>query len=117
MGLSEREQKLLEELERNLLAEDKGFESRVRAVDSSNKSAGKLVAGVLITLFGLGLLIFAVVLQVAFFGAAAFVVMLIGLTVASANFRLPEIKLPTTENGQPGRNFFEDRWDRRFGDQ
>ena len=117
MGLSEREQKLLEELERNLLAEDKSFGARVKSVDSANKSAGKLVAGVLITLLGLGLLVFAVVLQVAFFGAAAFVVMLIGLILASANFRVPEIKLPTTENGQSGRNFFEDRWDRRFGDQ
>lgn len=117
MGLSEREQKLLEELERNLLAEDKGFESRVRAVDSVNRSAGKLVAGVLITLVGLGLLVFAVMLQVAFFGVAAFLVMLIGLLIASANFRLPELKLPTPQTGQDRKSFFEDRWDKRFGDQ
>lgn len=116
MGLSEQEKKLLEELERNLMAEDKGFESRVRAVDSTNRSAGKLVGGVLILLIGLGLLVFSVMLQVAFFGVAAFLVMLIGLVIASANFRLPDIKLEAP-TGADRKNYFEDRWNRRFGDQ
>ncbi|MFM1784837.1 MAG: hypothetical protein RLZZ579_1114 [Actinomycetota bacterium] len=117
MGLSEQEKKLLEELERNLMSEDKDFESRVRAVDSTNKSAGKLVAGVLIMLVGLGLMVFAVMLQVAFFGVAAFLVMLVGLVIASANFRLPELKLEAPTAGPDRKNYFEDRWDRRFGDQ
>lgn len=116
MGLSEQEKKLLEELERNLMAEDKGFESRVRAVDSTNRSAGKLVGGVLILLVGLGLLVFSVMLQVAFFGVAAFLVMLIGLVIASANFQLPEIKLDAP-NSADRKSYFEDRWNRRFGDQ
>ena len=112
MALSKREQKLLEEMERNLLQEDAGFASKVRSVGSSNKSAGKLVGGVLVTLVGLGLLIFSVVLQVAFFGVVAFVVMLIGLVIASSNFQLPE--LPNLSDRPKGKNYFEDRWNQRF---
>lgn len=112
MALSEREQKLLEEMERNLLQEDTSFAKKVKEVSSSNKSAGKLVGGVIVTLMGLGLLIFAAALQVAFFGVVAFLVMVIGLVIASANFRLPE--LPNIPKGQGGTSFFEDRWNQRF---
>ena len=115
MALSEREQKLLEEMERNLMQEDASFASKVKAVGSSNKSAGKLVAGVLVTLVGLGLLIFAVALQVAFFGVVAFLVMVIGLVVASSNFQLPE--LPAMPKSNRGPNFFEDRWNQRFNNE
>ncbi len=52
MALSEREQRLLEEMERNL-REDPQFASKVSAVDSANKSSGKLVGGVLLTLIGI----------------------------------------------------------------
>mgnify|MGYP001097286307 CR=1 FL=1 len=112
MALSEREQKLLEEMERNLLQEDASFASKVDAVGSSNKSAGKLVLGVIVTIIGLGLLVFSVALQVAFFGVVAFAVMLIGLIVASSNFKLPE--LPKLPDGSGGKNYFEDRWNQRF---
>lgn len=112
MALSEREQKLLEEMERNLLQEDATFAKKVKEVSSSNKSAGKLVGGVIVTLTGLGLLIFAVALQVAFFGVVAFLVMVIGLVIASANFKLPE--LPNLPKGERGSSFFEDRWNQRF---
>jgi len=112
MALSEREQKLLEEMERNLLQEDAGFANKVRSVGAANKSAGKLVGGVLITIMGLGLLLFSVALQVAFFGVVAFIVMLIGLVIASSNFQLPE--LPNLADKQKSANYFEDRWNQRF---
>jgi uncharacterized membrane protein len=112
MALSEREQKLLEEMERNLLSEDAQFAKSIRTASSSNQSAGKLVAGVLTLLAGIGLLITAVMLQVAFFGVVAFLVMLIGLVVASANFRLPA--LPEIDP-KSKTSFFEDRWNQRFG--
>ena len=43
MGLSEREQKLLEEMERNLMAQDAEFAKTISKTTSSNQSAGKLV--------------------------------------------------------------------------
>jgi len=112
MALSERERKLLEEMERNLIEEDASFANKVREVGSSNKDGRKLVLGVIVTLIGLGLLVFAVILQVAFFGVAAFMVMVIGLVTASSNFRLPNIQGGPKEprNG----SFFEDRWNQRF---
>ena len=57
MALSEREQKLLEEMERNLLAQDADLAKALRGPGDSNRSAGRLVAGVLVFLVGLGFLI------------------------------------------------------------
>jgi hypothetical protein len=69
---------------------------------------------VLILLSGVGLLVLSVALQVAFFGVIAFLVMVIGLVIASANFRLPE--LPAA--GEKSKtNYFEDRWNQRFGNE
>ena len=111
MALSEHEQRMLEEMERSLLKEDASLASKVSQVGSTNRSAGKLIAGVLTMIAGLGLLVFAVAIQVAFFGVVAFLVMVMGLVVASSNFRLPE--LPTPGANRSG-SFFEDRWNQRF---
>lgn len=110
MPLSEHEQRMLEEMERNLLQEDASLAAKVGQIGSHNKSAGKLVAGVLTMLMGVGLLIFAVIIQFALFGVVAFLVMVSGLVVASANFRLPELPKGT----QRPPSYFEDRWNQRF---
>ena len=111
MALSDREQKLLEEMERNLMQEDASFAKSVASVSAGNRSAGKLVAGVMVMLIGVVLLVLAAVLQVAFFGVVAFTVMVIGLVTATSNFTVP--KLPQGSKA-PKANFFEDRWNQRF---
>jgi predicted RND superfamily exporter protein len=111
MALSEHEQRLLEEMERNLMKEDAGLAGKASQLGSTNRSAGKLVAGVLTMLLGLGLLIFAVMIQFALFGVVAFVVMVMGLVIASANFQLPALPQPTQRRSG---SFFEDRWNQRF---
>jgi hypothetical protein len=113
MGLSEHEQRLLEELEKDLYESDQGFANRVKKQDPERKSSGRLILGVLSMVAGLGMLIFAVSLQVAFFGIAAFAVMFIGVILISSNLRLPN--LPSGSGGASG-NFFEDRWNKRFGE-
>jgi len=90
MALSENEQRLLEEMERNLLQEDASLDQKLKRVGSVNRSAGKLVAGVLTMIAGIGLLIFAVATQVTFMGVVAFIVMVIGLVVASSKIYKPE---------------------------
>lgn len=110
MALSEREQRLLEEMERNLLKEDASLAQKSKQVGTSSSNAGKLVAGVLTMIAGIGLLIFAVTIQVAFFGVVAFAVMVMGLVVASSNFKLPDLPKPQRSSG----SFFEDRWNDRF---
>ena len=52
MALSEHEQRLLEEMERNLLKEDAALAGKASQLGSTNRSAGKLVAGVLTMLIG-----------------------------------------------------------------
>ena len=111
MALSEHEQRLLEEMERNLLKEDATLAGKASQLGSANPSAGKLVAGVLTMLIGLGLLNFAVIIQFAHFGVVAFIVMVMGLVIASANFNLPQ--LPKSKP-QRSASYFEDRWNQRF---
>lgn len=118
MGLSEREQKLFEQLEREL-AGDAQFANKVNSARPKAAKGKLLVVGVLVMLAGVGLLLLAVAMQVAFFGVVAFLVMLIGLVTASSNFDAgPMGETPKTEGqAKPKRgNFFEDRWDRRFGE-
>lgn len=113
MGLSEHEQRLLEELEKDLYESDQAFANRVKKQDPERKSSSRLILGVLSVVAGLGMLIFAVALQVAFFGIAAFAVMFIGVVLVSSNLKLPN--LPSAGSGSSG-SFFEDRWNKRFGE-
>jgi hypothetical protein len=116
MGLSEREQQLLDELERGLMEGDSGFAAKVERVGNP---ASKLIAGVLLSLIGLGVLITGVFIQFAPIGVAGFLVMLGGLVVATSNLRMPDMPSGLSKPGSgpqgPGRNFFEDRWDKRQG--
>lgn len=113
MGLSEREQRLLEEMERELLEGDAEFASRLRT--TASPSSSKLILGVVLLVAGLSLLVFAAMLQVPFFGVAAFLVMFIGLVIASSNLRVPELP-KLGGDAESGGNYFENRWDRRFGE-
>jgi hypothetical protein len=118
MGLSEREQKLLEELERGLIEGDSGFAAKAQAVGNP---AGRMIAGALIAIIGLGVLVTGVFIQFAAIGVVGFLVMLAGLVLATSNLQLPDLPAGLTKpapgpNGS-GRNFFEDRWDKRQGDQ
>lgn len=118
MGLSEREQKLLEELERGLMESDSGFAAKVERVGNP---AGRLIGGVLLAIIGLGVLVTGVFIQFAPVGVIGFLVMLAGLVLATSNLQLPELPEGLTKPGSgpqgPGRNFFEDRWDKRQGGQ
>lgn len=118
MGLSEREQKLLEELERGLLENDSGFAAKVERVGNP---AGRVIAGALLALVGLGVLITGVFIQFAPIGVVGFLVMLAGLVLATSNLQLPErpkgFPSPRQSGQGPGGNFFEDRWDKRQGGQ
>jgi predicted lipid-binding transport protein (Tim44 family) len=121
MGLSEREQRVLEELERGLYEEDARFAQRV---SSGGNLAGKVVAGVLLAVIGLSVLVFAVIIQIMIIGLVAFALMLGGLVLATssgANAKPKESKSAKVTAPQPDKpkrspgSFFEDRWDKRSG--
>lgn len=118
MGLSEREQKLLEELERGLIEGDSSFAAKAQRVGNP---AGRMIAGALLAIIGLGVLMTGVFIQFAAIGVFGFLVMLAGLVLATSNLQLPELPAgltgPSAGPTGSGRNFFEDRWDKRQGDQ
>jgi predicted lipid-binding transport protein (Tim44 family) len=117
MGLSEREQQLLDELERGLMDGDKAMASKAKRVGNP---AAKLIAGALVAVIGLGVLLTGVLIQFSLIGVVGFLIMLAGLVVATSNIQLPDMSAsfgPSTPNiPKPGRNFFEDRWDKRQGE-
>jgi predicted lipid-binding transport protein (Tim44 family) len=117
MGLSEREQQLLDELERGLMDSDKGIAAKAKRVGNP---AAKLIGGALLAVVGLGVLLTGVLIQFSIVGVVGFLIMLAGLFVATSNIQLPDLSSgfgqSTPNSPKPGRNFFEDRWDKRHGE-
>jgi hypothetical protein len=116
MALSDREQRLLDELERGLYETDPNLANKIG--NSGARTPARLITGLAIGLIGVSLIVFAVMIQVAFFGVFAFLVMLTGLIVASSNLS-PESNPKARAADRPkssARNIFEERWNRRQGD-
>lgn len=119
MGLSEREQKLLEELERGLYASDSSLAHKLGKPGSF--SPKRLVAGLAISVIGLSLLVVAVMVQFAAFGVIGFLLMLLGLAFASgagksaAKLSANEPSSPEASQSNTKKGFFDARWDRRTG--
>ena len=118
MGLSEREQQLLDELERGLYASDSSLAHKLGKPGA--RSPKRIIAGGALAVIGLSLLVVAVILQFALFGVAGFLVMLAGLILAtSSNPNIESVKA-SKSTGQPRpaadrKSFFEERWDKRQG--
>ena len=114
MGLNEQEQKVLEELERQLT----GGKPKAK---SGSESGGRvrygrlLVLGSLMVVVGLSLLVFATTLQTVILGVAAFLTMLIGLYLVSQNWsgKAYRAKQAPQKPKPSSGSFFQDRWDQR----
>jgi hypothetical protein len=124
MGLSEREQQLLDELERGLYASDSSLAHKLGKPGA--RSPKRVIAGGALAVIGLSLLVVAVMLQFALFGVAGFLVMLTGLILAtssnptagepgSGKSGAAQGSKPVRESNSNGKSFFEDRWDKRQG--
>jgi sulfite exporter TauE/SafE len=119
MALSEREQRLLDELERGLYESDPNLAHKISS--SGARTPARLIAGLIIGLIGVSLIVFAVMVQVSYFGVLAFLVMLTGLVVASSNLK-PEAAAKSQQSRahqaakSSPRNLFEERWNKRRGD-
>lgn len=120
MGLSEQEQKLLDELERGLYATDAGLAQKLGKPGA--RSPQRIIAGSALAVIGISLLVVAVVIQVAIFGVAGFLSMLAGLVVAtSSNPGEPKAQsnkgnaAKPSGTAAPKKSFFDDRWDKRQG--
>jgi hypothetical protein len=122
--LSEEEQRLLEQMEVALSAEDPKFASALRGAKSRAHCRRMAIAGSFGFLVGVGLLLWGVMIPITLVSVAGFVVMLAGSWLAVTNFRrlvtqdLPDNVVPL-DGGKRGpstsgfMNRMEDRWRRR----
>lgn len=91
MGLSEHEQRVLDELERGLYAEDELLARRIQKAANQTpdrlkqRSAARRIAGALVALAGLGVILVGAITHYAWMGAGGFVVTLLGLLLATTS--------------------------------
>lgn len=125
MPLSEHEQRLLEEMERNLYQNDADFVAKVGGGRKPGYRA--VVLGILLAVVGACVLVAGVLVQIALIGILGFVVMLAGVLLAIAPPRsLRNAPPDIADTGAPGRSgsssskgqagFMDklnDRWDKR----
>jgi len=120
MPLSEHEQRLLEQMERQLYADDPKLASTLRGSGRSLRSRHRLVLGVLGVVLGLAVLVAGVASQFWPVGVAGFLVMLGGGWWASTGWQgstrnataAPQ-QSPKSSQRSGFMNRIEERWDRR----
>lgn len=121
MPLSEHEQRLLEQMERALYAEDPKFASSLRSAGPRPGSRRKAAIGVLIALVGVALLVAGAATSIIPLGVVGFLAMLGGTFVVIRTLRAqPEAAAPTAAAGTKKaqtpapKSGFMDKMDERF---
>ncbi|HRC13288.1 MAG: DUF3040 domain-containing protein [Actinomycetales bacterium] len=129
MALSEREQKLLEQMEQALYAEDPRFATRIRT-HGDGSSKRRMLIGIIAVLAGLGVVFLGVLGQQIWLGAIGFAVMVaggvwafaparksgpVGVVQGDGSTAARSAKAP--KSGQGFMNKIEERWERRERDQ
>lgn len=114
MPLSEHEQRLLDEMERNLYGHDADVVSTtLSAMPRPNYRA--IVIGVIVALAGLGALVAGVMMQMVIVGIVGFIAMFFGVLIASRPGQ-PREAAPATERKKSTSSFMqrmEQKWDER----
>ncbi|MBT2498443.1 DUF3040 domain-containing protein [Agromyces sp. ISL-38] len=122
MPLSEQEQRLLEEMERNLYRNDADFVHAVGGVRGRRPNYRSIVLGILLAVAGIAALIAGVALQLLVVGIVGFALMFGGVLIAiTPSKRGPMSAAPgeptsakrTARSGGGFMDRMNDRWDRR----
>lgn len=124
MPLSEHEQRLLEQMEKALYAEDPKFATSLRSTGPGGAQRGRAALGVLGFLGGMGLVLAGVATAVIALGVVGFAIMLAGaVLVYSAFSARPAVAAvegdqqsapqAPKQNGPGFMGKMEDRWRRR----
>ena len=117
MPLSEHEQRLLEQMERALYAEDPKFASSLRSAGPRPGVRRRTVTGVLAALAGVAVLVTGAATSLVVVGVLGFVLMLVGtfLVVSALRSAPAETAAPQrTAPAAPPKQKFMDRLDERF---
>ncbi|MEN9287875.1 MAG: hypothetical protein RLZ88_545 [Actinomycetota bacterium] len=135
VALSERERKLLEELERGLYESDSSFAakmggSQAKLAAGRASSPKRIVGGAALVLIGLSVILAALIMKYPAFAVVGFGFMVFGLSLATGQFgrlakkargldagkRNVRAKAKNSATGLGGiQAKFEERWDRREG--
>jgi hypothetical protein len=117
MSLSDRERRLLAEMEEALSADDPRLVSTLSGKGPSRVQGGFILgAGVL--LLGMAILFAGLLSKTTLLGVAGFVVALVGILLAIRGLSSINLRLPKGPQG-PKKGFssrLEDRWDQRHND-
>ena len=123
MPLSEHEQRLLDQIEQALYAEDPKFASSVRSARPRNRARMLLVLSVVGVLAGLAVVLFGLTANLTLVGALGFVLIVASIVAAVSALRGPRRSGPESigTSGKDSRNRpstlrtkMEDRMRRRF---
>ena len=117
MPLSEHEQRLLEQMERALYAEDPKFASSLRSAGPRPGSRRKAAVGVLTALVGFGLLITGAATSIVVLGVVGFLAMLLGTFLVVTTMRARPEAETAAKPGKPAKapkTGFMDRVEERF---
>ncbi|KQN99780.1 MULTISPECIES: DUF3040 domain-containing protein [unclassified Arthrobacter] len=124
MALSEHEQRLLDQLEQQLHADDPKFAHSMASDTRKSMSTRRLVIGALITIAGILVLLAGIVNQNILIGVAGFLVMGGGVYFATTKSKQLDQGQPAgrpTKAPTGGKSGFmtslEDKWDERKRDQ
>jgi hypothetical protein len=131
MPLSEHEQRLLEQIERDLYADDPKLVSTVRSINPRTYALRRLWRSTALFIVGLGVLVAAVVINSGavsiILGLLGFIVMLLAALRGSSDLRRlggrPDLdsRSRRTRTAHKSRRSFseraQERWDRRFDDR
>lgn len=127
MPLSDNEQRLLEQMERALYAEDPKFASTMRGARRKGYLSRMLI-GIAGLIVGIGVLLFGVAKGIVLVGVVGFLIMLAGTVFAFSSARRRPgpagvvtstggVRAPTRKPGKSSKGTFmqrmEQRWDRR----
>ncbi|GEO95987.1 DUF3040 domain-containing protein [Kocuria turfanensis] len=118
MPLSEHEQQLLAQLEKQLHADDPRFVTSMGSRAVRGASTRNIVLGIVIAVVGLLVLLGGVVLKSVLLGVLGFVVMGAGVYVATLRSGKPRAEGASGKGGSPRRSSpflqnLEQRWDQR----
>jgi hypothetical protein len=129
MPLSEHEQRLLDQIERALYADDPKFADSVRTTDLARHYRRRVVRSIVLVLVGLAVMLAGIVEQrlYLFVGVAGFLIMVFGAwrgvlalrRLAGHGTPPPPTAPRPARRGRPRtavRERFEQRWRRRTGD-
>ncbi len=126
MPLSEHEQRLLEQMERALYAEDPKFATSLRSASGARASRGRAALGVLGLILGLGVVLAGVTTSIIALGIVGFILMLVSAVLAYSAFTARPAaaaegaaETPAAPRAPKAGGFMhrmEERWRRRTDD-